>query len=196
MSSSFFALLSRMKYINRWALMRNAHEENLSEHSLDVAIIAHALVLLHNKRFEGNLNPERVTVLALFHDAPEILTGDMPTPVKYYNEQVRDAYRAVEENACQTIISMLPDDLKDEYKDFFFPSEKDSALWKFVKAADKICALIKCIEEKKAGNTEFNMASESTLRSIKEMNLPEANCFIEEFLPDFEKTLDELKNNG
>ena len=196
MSSSFFALLSRMKYINRWALMRNAHEENLSEHSLDVAIIAHALVLLHNKRFEGNMNPERAAVLALFHDAPEILTGDMPTPVKYYNEQVRDAYRAVEENACQTIISMLPDDLKDEYKDFFFPEEKDAELWKFVKAADKICALIKCIEEKKAGNTEFNMAAESTLRSIKEMNLPEANCFIEEFLPNFEKTLDELKNNG
>ncbi|MBQ3151166.1 MAG: 5'-deoxynucleotidase [Clostridia bacterium] len=196
MSSSFFALLSRMKYINRWALMRNAHAENLSEHSLDVAVIAHALVLLHNKRFGGSLNAERAAVLSLFHDAPEILTGDMPTPVKYYNEQVRDAYRVVEDSACRTILSMLPDDLKDEYTDFFFQSEKDSDLWKFVKAADKICALIKCIEEKKAGNTEFASAAESTLRSIKEMNLPEANNFIEEFLPDFEKTLDELKNNG
>jgi len=195
MSSSFFALFSRMKYINRWALMRNAHEENLSEHSLDVAVTAHALTLLHNKRFSGNLNPERAAVLALFHDAPEILTGDMPTPVKYYNEQVRDAYRAVEENACNTIVSMLPDDLKDEYSAFFFPTKEDEPLWKFVKAADKICALIKCIEEKKAGNTEFNTAAESTLHSIKEMNLPEADCFIEEFLPDFEKTLDELKNN-
>lgn len=195
MSSSFFALLSRMKYINRWALMRNAHEENLSEHSLDVAIISHALVLLHNKRFSGSLNAERAAVLALFHDAPEILTGDMPTPVKYYNEQVRNAYRAVEENACLTILSMLPEDLKSEYTDFFFQSSEDTELWKFVKAADKICALIKCIEEKKAGNTEFNQAAVSTLRSIREMNMPEANCFIEEFLPDFEKTLDELKNN-
>lgn len=196
MSSSFFALLSRMKYINRWALMRNAHEENLSEHSLDVAITAHALTLIHNKRFSGSLNPERAAVLALFHDAPEILTGDMPTPVKYYNEQVRDAYRAVEENACKTIVSMLPEDLKDEYSDFFFPSEKDEPLWRFVKAADKICALTKCIEEKKAGNTEFTQAAESTLRSIRKMNMPEADCFVEEFLPDFERTLDELKNNG
>ncbi len=196
MSSSFFALLSRMKYINRWALMRNAHEENLSEHSLDVAVTAHALVLLHNKRFSGNLNAERAAVLALFHDAPEILTGDMPTPVKYYNEQVRDAYRAVEENACRTILSMLPEDLTDEYTDFFCPTEKDAPLWRFVKAADKICALVKCIEEKKAGNTEFEKAAESTLLSVHEMNMPEADCFIEEFLPDFSKTLDELKDNG
>ena len=194
MSSNFFALISRMKYINRWALMRNVHEENLSEHSLEVAVVAHALAVLHNSRFGGEVNAERAALLGLFHDAPETLTGDMPTPVKYHNEQVRSAYKTVEDAACDAILDMLPGDLADIYKPFFFPEASDTELWKFVKAADKICALTKCIEEKKAGNTEFTNAADSTMKSIKKMQLPEADCFIKEFLPGFELTLDELKD--
>ena len=193
MQSDFFALMARMKYINRWALMRNAHEENLSEHSLDVAITAHALVLLHNQTAETPLSAERAAVLALFHDAPEILTGDMPTPVKYYNDAVREAYRAVEESACETILSLLPDTLRAQYLPMFVPQESDAPLWRFVKAADKICALTKCIAERQAGNLEFEKAAASTLHAIREMQCPEADHFLAHFLPGFEKTLDELR---
>ena len=193
MHSDFFALMARMKYINRWALMRNAHEENLSEHSLDVAITAHALVLLHNQTAEKPLSAERAAVLALFHDAPEILTGDMPTPVKYYNTAVRDAYRTVEESACDTILSLLPDTLRDAYRPMFVPEEADAPLWRFVKAADKICALTKCVAERQAGNLEFEQAAASTREAIRQMHCPEADQFLESFLPGFRKTLDELR---
>jgi len=193
MQSDFYALMARMKYINRWALMRNAHEENLSEHSLDVAITAHALVLLHNQTAETPLSAERAAVLALFHDAPEILTGDMPTPVKYYNTAVRDAYRTVEESACDTILSLLPDTLRDAYRPMFVPEEADAPLWRFVKAADKICALTKCVAERQAGNLEFEQAAASTREAIQKMNCPEADQFLESFLPGFRKTLDELR---
>lgn len=195
MSSDFFALMARMKYINRWALMRNAHEENLSEHSLDVAITAHALVLLHNRTAETPLSAERAAVLALFHDAPEILTGDMPTPVKYYNDEVRDAYRMVEAHACETILSLLPESLRAQYRPMFVPEESDAPLWRFVKAADKICALTKCVAERQAGNLEFEKAAESTRASIRAMHCPEADAFLEQFLPGFEKTLDELRGS-
>lgn len=194
MNKNFYALISRMKFINRWALMRNTREETLSEHSLEVAVVAHALVLLHNRRFGGKLNAERTAVLGIFHDAPEILTGDMPTPVKYYSESVRDAYKTVESNACRTILEMLPDDLKDDYRPFFFPEEADAELWRFVKAADKLCALTKCIEENKAGNSEFEKAAETTLRAIKALDLPEAECFLNEFIPGYRLTLDELRS--
>lgn len=194
MQSDFYALMARMKYINRWALMRNAHEENLSEHSLDVAVTAHALVLLHNQTAEVPLPAERAAVLALFHDAPEILTGDMPTPVKYHNEQVRDAYRTVEESACETILSLLPEPLRDAYRPMFVPQEADAPLWRFVKAADKICALTKCIAERQAGNLEFEQAAASTREAIRRMNCPEADLYLESFLPGFSKTLDELRN--
>lgn len=193
MYSDFFALMARMKYIDRWALMRNAHAENLSEHSLDVAIMAHALVLLHNKRTGDTLSAERAAVLAMFHDAPEILTGDMPTPVKYFNTQVRDAYTAVEESACNTILDLLPVEIRGEYEPMFRPTEADAPLWVFVKAADKLSALTKCIAEQQAGNTEFNHAAASTLDSIHRMNLPEAETFLESFVPGFRKTLDELR---
>ncbi|NLB36112.1 MAG: 5'-deoxynucleotidase [Clostridiales bacterium] len=191
----FFAMISRMKYINRWALMRNAHNENLSEHSLEVSIIAHALVLIHNRRFGGRLNAERAALLAVFHDAPESLTGDMPTPVKYHNEQVRNAYKTVEKSACDALINMLPQDLKEDYRPFFFALEEDKPLWDFVKAADKISALIKCIEEEKAGNMDFKMAKQSIMNIIHQMNMPEADCFVEEFLPSFGLTLDDIKQN-
>ena len=189
----FFAMISRMKYINRWSLMRNSHSENLSEHSAEVAAIAHALVLIHNRRFGGTLNPERAALLGLYHDAPESLTGDMPTPVKYHSQKLREAYKSVEDNACLTLVNMLPDDLKGDYEPFFFPAAEDSDIWKYVKAADKICALTKCIDEKKAGNAEFVKASDSVREAIEKMNMPEANCFLKEFLPSYSLTLDELK---
>ena len=174
--------------------MRNAHEENLSEHSLDVAVTAHALTLLYNNTHDEPLSAERAALLSLFHDAPEILTGDLPTPVKYHDEAVREAYRAVEESACRTILDLLPDDLRASYTPLFFPAPEDAPLWRLVKAADKICALQKCVAERQAGNLEFEKAAQSTLEAIRAMHCPEADAYLESFLPAFRKTLDELKN--
>lgn len=188
----FFALMSRMKHINRWGLMRNNHTENLSEHSLDVAIIAHALALIKNKRYSGNVNPERVALLALFHDSSEILTGDLPTPVKYYNPDMLKAYREVESNSRMKLLSFLPEYLGEDYRSIFFQSDDNEELEKIVKAADKISALIKCIEEKRSGNHEFSTALESTREAIAKMKLPEAEFFLKHFLPSFELTLDQL----
>ena len=194
MQSDFFALMARMRYIQRWSLMRNAHSENLSEHSLEVAMTAHALVLLHNQQTGDALSADRAAVLALYHDAPEILTGDMPTPVKYYNEEMREAYRAVETSACRTILSMLPETLRDAYVPIFEPQPQDEPLWRFVKAADKISALTKCITERQAGNLEFETAAASTRAAIRAMQCPEAEYFLDTFLSGFEKTLDELRS--
>lgn len=188
----FFAMFSRMKYISRWALMRNTHTENISEHSLEVAGVAHALAVIHNKRFGGNVNAERAAVLGVYHDTPEIITGDMPTPVKYYSAQVHEAYSQVEDTACQALVEMLPEDLREEYASFFIKQDEDRQLWKFVKAADKICALTKCIEEAKAGNTEFEQAAISTKKVIDEMSMPEAKCFMDDFLESYGLTLDEM----
>lgn len=193
MDNGFFAMVSRMKYINRWALMRNEHSENLCEHSFEVAVIAHALAVIGNKRFGKKLNGERAALIGLYHDTPETLTGDMPTPVKYYSEEVRLAYKTVEENACKSLIAMLPEDFRDDYSAMFLPEEGDEELWKLVKAADKISALIKCIEEKKAGNSEFAKAGEGIKSAIDCLDLPEAKVFVEEFLPAYELTLDELR---
>ena len=191
MESSFFAMLSRMKYISRWALMRNTDRESLSEHSLETAIVAHALAVLRNTRFGGSVNPEHIALLAMFHDVPEIITGDMPTPVKYYSPQLRSIYGEVEQCAGEKLVSMLPEDLAEQYRDLLIQDE-DSEEHKLVKAADKISALIKCIEERKAGNREFVSAEESTLASIKKLGVPEADAFVEEFIPAFGLTLDEL----
>ena len=194
MENGFFAMVSRMKYINRWALMRNEHSENLSEHSFEVAVIAHALAVIKNKRFGGTVNGEKAALMGLFHDSPETLTGDMPTPVKYYSEEVRNAYKTVEENACKSLVEMLPEDFQSEFSPLLIPNEEDAELWKLVKAADKISALIKCLEERKAGNSEFIKAGEGIRESIEKLDMPEVKVFIEEFLPAFELTLDELKN--
>ncbi|MBP3415168.1 MAG: 5'-deoxynucleotidase [Clostridia bacterium] len=191
MSSSFYAMISRMKYISRWALMRNTENESIAQHSLDTAVIAHALAVLRNKRFGGSVSAEKVAMLAIFHDVPEILTGDLPTPVKYYNPEIRDAYKKVEQEAGQRLLSMLPDDLCDEYRPLLFQDASDSQEHQLVKAADKISALIKCIEEEKAGNSEFASAKKATLASIEKLNIPEANEFIKEFLPAYQLTLDE-----
>lgn len=193
MENGFFAMVSRMKYINRWSLMRNEHSENLCEHSFEVAVIAHALAVIGNKRFGKNLSGERAAFLGLYHDTPETLTGDMPTPVKYYSDEVRNAYKTVEENACRSLVEMLPEDFRDDFSAAFIPEAKDDELWKLVKAADKISALIKCVEEKKAGNSEFVKAAEGIRESIEKIGLPEVKVFIEEFLPAYEMTLDELR---
>ncbi len=187
----FFAMHSRMKYINRWALMRNTSSENISEHSNDVAAIAHALAVIKNVRYGGKLNPERAAFLGLYHDMPEIITGDMPTPVKYHSKDMRDAFAEVENMASEKLLSMLPDDMKEYYKSAFFPENEDEYLWKILKAADKISALIKCIEEEKAGNREFIKAFESTKRAIEEMNMPECEDFLRDFIPSFYLSLDE-----
>lgn len=194
MPSEFFAMLSRMKYIDRWGLMRNTRQENLSEHSFETAILAHALATLRNVRFGGHVQPERAAVLALFHDAPETLTGDLPTPVKYYNPDIRGAYRAVERAAEQTLLSLLPGDLQDSYAPLLGgDSESDAELHKLVKAADKLSALIKCLEERRMGNTEFLKAEESLWKAVRSLHLPEADCFLDEFLPAYSLTLDETQ---
>lgn len=191
-SSSFYAMLSRMKYINRWGLMNNTRSENISEHSLQVAMLAHCLVLIHNKRFGGNLNPERAAILAVFHDTTEIITGDMPTPIKYFNADIKHAYREIEENAANQLVKMLPDDFKEEFDGIIkMNGDGDDKLRPFVKAADKLSALIKCIEELRMGNDEFRKAKDTILNSIHSMNMPEVKFFEDEFLPAFRLTLDE-----
>ena len=192
MSSHFYAFLSRMKYINRWALMRNTNEENLSQHSHEVAAVAYALCVIGNRRYGRNYNGERAALLGLYHDMPEIITGDLPTPVKYFNPEIKEAYKKVEAVASEKLLATLPDDLREDFDFLFNEKEDDKALWKIVKAADKISALIKCTEERKAGNVEFSKAESSTLESIKTMNMPEADDFLRDFLPAYELTLDQL----
>ena len=200
MSYSFFATLSRLKYIDRWALMRNARQENLSEHSLEVAMIAHALCTIGNIRYGKNLNADRAALIGLYHDASEIITGDMPTPVKYYTSDLRRAYKEVEAVAEDQLLRMLPEDLRDAYSTVFFESgeENDAYMRKLVKAADKFSALIKCMEERDAGNLEFRTAENATRESIERMSreLPEVKDFMIEFLPSYGNTLDELVKNG
>ena len=190
--SHFYAMLSRMKYINRWGLMNNTKQENLSEHSLQVAMIAHCLVLIHNKRIKGSLDAERAALLSVFHDSTEIITGDMPTPIKYFNPEIKKAYKKIEESAAEKLIAMLPDDFKPEFEGIIkMNGEGDSELKKFVKAADRFSALIKCIDEMRMGNDEFRKAKESIEKSIHEMNMPECKVFESEFLPSFYLALDE-----
>ena len=196
MSYSYFALLSRMKYINRWALMRNAREENLSEHCLEVAILTHALCVIGNKKWNKNLSVEKAVLRALYHDAAEILTGDMPTPVKYRKEELKTAYKKVEKEAEERLLSTLPQYLTEEFGKVFFPEDYATLTYenKLIKAADKLSALIKCEEELRAGNQEFSTAAMFIRKKVEEMaeELPELKCFIEDFLPEYGKTLDEL----
>lgn len=192
MEHNFFAMISRMKYIERWALMRNALSENISEHSLEVSILAHALAVISNERLGNHLNEEKAALIGIYHDATEIITGDMPTPIKYYNRQIQDAFKEIEVVAAEKLMLMLPEDLRKSYEAIFFPQEEDYYLWRLVKAADKLSALIKCIEEGKAGNTEFDSAEKSISKALADMNLREVEIFQNEFLPSYYKTLDEL----
>lgn len=191
-TSHFFAVLNRMKYINRWGLMRNTRSENLCEHSLDVAIIAHALAIIGNRRLNKTYDEQRAAILSLFHDSSEILTGDLPTPVKYFNPEIKKVYHEIEDSAKLRLLSYLPDDMRDDYYSIFLPqSDEDKQLLKLVKAADKISALIKCIEEKKAGNTEFDKAYQTLYSAICDLQVEEADIFMREFLPSYSLTLDE-----
>ena len=189
--SKFFAVVSRMKYINRWSLMRNTITENISEHSLETAFIAHALALIRNKRFGGNVDPERCALLAMYHDTTEIITGDLPTPVKYYNSDIKGAYDEIEKKAENTLLSYLPDDLREYYEPLLSPAEEEKELWQLVKGADKLSALIKCIEERKMGNADFLSAEKSTLKAVQKMDIPEVKVFLDEFIPAYGLTLDE-----
>lgn len=193
MSNHFFAMMARMKYIERWALMRNSSSENLSEHSLDVAMIAHALAVIGNLRLGKKLDENKAAIVALYHDTTEIITGDLPTPVKYFNADIKSAYKEVEHVAADRLLSLLPEDMQDYYRDFYYKKDEDAYIWKLVKAADKLSAYIKCIEEEKAGNTEFTNAKESTMKSLDEMNIEEVNIFKKEFLDSYKLTLDELQ---
>ena len=188
--SNFFAMISRMKYINRWGLMNNTKSENISEHSLEVAILSHALVSIANTRCGCDLDADRAAVIGLFHDASEIITGDMPTPVKYYNPEINNAYKAVEKVAENKLIDMLPQDLRDLYRPLV--SEIAPELETYVKAADKLSALIKCIEEVRMGNNEFLKAKASIEEAIDAMDLPALEIFKREYLPSYYLTLDEL----
>ena len=201
MSNNFFAMMHRMRYINRWSLMRNTEQENIQEHSLQVAIIAHALAVLRRKYYaEGRVavDEQAIVLLAIYHDASEILTGDLPTPVKYFNPAIREAYQAVEKVATAKLLSMLPDELVPAWKNVLEPDLDDpvtAAAMQLVKAADRISAYIKCLDEEKAGNGEFREAAKTVRASLDEVeaNLPEASHFIKHFLPSFCLSLDELR---
>lgn len=188
---NFFAMVNRMKYIDRWALMPNANKENIAEHSHSVAVIAHALALIGNREFGKNYNPERAALLALYHDTTEVITGDMPTPVKYYNDEIKSVYKDIEKTAGDRLLKMLPDDYKQDYVSLFHKSDEDKQLWKLVKAADKISALVKCIEENRMGNREFDIALKSQEQKISDIDMPEVKFFSEHFLKAYYLTLDE-----
>ena len=196
---SFFATISRMKYIERWALMRNSRPENLSEHSLEVACIAHVLCMIGNVRYGRSLDADRAAMLGLYHDATEIITGDMPTPVKYHSRGILRAYHEVEKAAAAQLLDLLPGDLRPAYEEILLPEEAPNAeqeayLRRLVKAADKLSALIKCIEEEHAGNGEFHTAKQTILAAVGEMaaDMPEVRDFCDDFLAAYGGTLDEL----
>jgi len=190
---SFGAMMSRMKYIDRWALMRNSTKENISEHSLEVAMISHLLAVIGRVRFGKDLDADRAALIGMYHDSTEIITGDMPTPIKYFNDEMRETFKEIEDLAAIQLLTMLPDDIREEYEDLFFVREQDAYLWKLVKAADKISALIKCVEEEKTGNTEFSKAKKLTQKSIEDMKIEEVSVFLKEFFPAYKLTLDELQ---
>jgi 5'-deoxynucleotidase len=191
--SHLFAYLSRMKFIERWSLMHNVHKENIQEHSLQVGMIAHTLAVIRNAKFDGHVNPERVVVLAMYHDSSEVITGDLPTPIKYFSPKIKTAYKEIEEIANKRLYEMVPDEIKAEFESIFFPVEKDEEHWKIIKAADKLSAYLKCLEERKAGNQEFVRAEQVLRQSVKDIDLPEVKWFWKTFIPSMKLTLDELE---
>ena len=195
MGHSFFAYIARMKYIGRWGLMRSTVPENIQEHSHMVAVLAHALAVIRRDKFGGTVDPGHVAAVALYHDAPEIFTGDLPTPVKYHSEEIKGAYRQVENLACNMLLDTLPDELRGAYEPLL-TGETQERLHDIVKAADKLSAYIKCIEERKAGNNEFLSAEKQNREQLEANPLPEVKYFMEHFIPAFELTLDELGTIG
>ena len=193
MSHNFFPMIARMRYINRWGLMRNTQPENIQEHSHMVAILAHALALIQNKHFGGHIDPGQAALLALYHDATEILTGDLPTPIKYYNPALRASYKEVEETAANRLLELLPEELRADYAPYLH--HPDPELEAVVKAADKLDAYLKCVKERKAGNGEFQTAQAQIWNALQANPLPALGYFIEHYLPSFELTLDELNGS-
>ncbi|ARA75748.1 5'-deoxynucleotidase [Pectobacterium brasiliense] len=194
--SHFFAHLSRLKLISRWPLMRNVRTENVSEHSLQVAFVAHALAVIKNRKFDGNLNAERIALLAMYHDASEVLTGDMPTPIKYYNAQIAHEYKKIEKIAQQKLIEMLPEELQQDYRmllDDNYTSEEERAI---VKQADALCAYLKCLEELSAGNAEFTLAKARLEKTLQLRHSPEMDYFMTVFVPSFSLSLDEISQDS
>jgi 5'-deoxynucleotidase len=189
-SHSFFAYVFRMRYIARWALMRNTRTENVEEHSYEVAVLAHALAVIGREVFHRDVSPERTATAALFHDAPEIITGDLPTPIKYYNPELKNAYKGVETVAQEKLLEKLPENLRGAYAPLL--REEDETLSRYVKAADKLAAWLKCQEELKAGNREFSRAADETMAALRAMELPEADWFLNHFGEAFTLTLDDL----
>ena len=191
MANEFYALMGRMRYITRWGLMRNSFSENIQEHSHQVAVLAHALALIRRDILKlPTPDPDRCAVAALYHDASEILTGDLPTPIKYYNPDIKDAYKQVERIAGNRLLDLLPPELRSSYEQYVL--ESDEALEPFVKGADKLSAHIKCLEEQKAGNTEFDTAARQTWEAMKAMERPELDWFLDNCLPAYALNLDQL----
>ena len=189
--NNFFAYVSRMRYINRWSLMRNSESENIQEHSHMVAVIAHALGVIRRDIFHEDCDPDAAAVVALYHDCSEILTGDLPTPIKYHSREINKAYKEMEELACEKILSTLPEELQGSFRPVF-NGEISEKYHDLVKAADKLSAYIKCIEERRAGNDEFISAEKQTRAILDESPLPEVKYFLEHFIPAFELNLDQL----
>jgi 5'-deoxynucleotidase len=194
--SHFFAYISKIRWIVRWGLKRNAIPENVMEHSWEVATIAHALAIIGNKRFGGNIDPNVVATAALYHDVSEVITGDMPTPIKYHSEDMQKAFKKVEVQAERELIQLLPDDLRDEFSSFVVSDKIPADVKKLIKGADTIAAFLKCQEELKAGNTEFTKAAEDITKRLSLFDMPEVNEFLSIFAPSYKLTLDELLNGG
>ncbi|PHM75047.1 5'-deoxynucleotidase [Xenorhabdus kozodoii] len=190
--SHFFAQLSRLKLINRWPLMRNVRTENVSEHSLQVAFVAHALAIIKNRKFNGNVNPERIALLAMYHDASEVITGDLPTPIKYYNPQISHEYKKIEKIAQQKLLDMLPTELQDDFRPILDEHHHNEEETHIIKQADALCAYLKCLEELSAGNTEFNQAKKRLDKTLTERRSEEMDYFIAVFVPSFSLSLDEI----
>jgi 5'-deoxynucleotidase len=190
--SHFFAYIARMKFIQRWGLMRNTCPENIQEHSLQVAMIAHGLALIRNRLFHGTIDAQRTAVLALYHDVSEVITGDLASPIKYFNPEIKTAYHEIEIVAKHKLLDMLPEELKADYQPLLFTRDDDREHLEFIHAADKICAYLKCLEELKAGNQEFSRAEKAIRTEIAKLRLPEVTYFMEVYVPSFSLTLDEL----
>lgn len=191
-TSHFFAHLARLKLISRWPLMRNIRTENVSEHSLQVAFVAHALAIIKNRKFGGCVNPERIALMAMYHDASEVLTGDMPTPTKYYNPQITVEYKKIEKIAQNKLIDMLPEELQDDFRpliddDYYSDDERH-----IIKQADALCAYLKTIEELSAGNNEFKLAKQRLKKTLSERDSAEMDYFLDVFVPSFSLSLDEI----
>jgi 5'-deoxynucleotidase len=189
----FFAYISRMKLIDRWSLMRCLQRENVQEHSLQVAVIAHALALIKNKYFGGNVSPDTVALCAIFHDATEVLTGDLPTPVKYFNAEIREAYKEIEGHSAEQLLKLLPEDFRQDYRDLFNGPDQNPEVGALIKAADTLSAYIKCLEEQAAGNNEFSRAKKSIEAKVTQLSVrPEVDYFVKHFVPGFALNLDEI----